>query len=233
MKHLKQIFLALFGLCALATFHACGGGDEEAGGGVGQQQYYIKSEIAEAAQLTSKELDYLKEVCATCFKKLNAKSTEAAAIAFYNSNLPDFIEFVQKHLGEIFMSSGHKASVNIQLVDELNKVVKSTLVQVDESSLVYTKQIYSIKLVITEEGNMTAEQKADLQSFCDDNGYSYEKSMEEEDAVKEYNKSVGTYQSLLKTKLGILKRAGVQGVTVEIRLLNAKGEVVKTTPVSV
>ncbi len=229
MKHLKQIFMAIFGLCALTAFHACGGGDEE-GGGVGTQQYYIKSVIVDGAQLSSKELNYLEEVCATCYNKLNAKSTEAAAIALYNTHLTEYIDFIQKHLGEIFSQTGHTASVNIQLVDEIGHVIKSTLVQTDESNIIYTKQKYSIVLVITEYGNMTDAQKADMEAFCAENGYVFEKPMEEEDAIKEYNKTIGTSQDLLKTKLKILK---VQGVTVEIRLLNAKGEVVKSTPVSV
>ncbi|MCR4920115.1 MAG: hypothetical protein K5945_00205 [Bacteroidaceae bacterium] len=233
MKHLKQIFVTLIGLCALTAFNACGGGDEEGGGGgVGQQQYFIKSVIAEATQLSQRELDYLTEVCANAGTKLNAKSTEAAAIAFYNTQLPEFISFVQKHLGEIFVQSGHKASVNIQLVDQIGKVVKSTLVETDVNNLNYTKQIYSIALVITSNGNMTDEQKADLDALCKESGYSFSKALEEADAIGEYNKTIPTFRSLLQTKFNILKKAGVEGVIVEIQLVNAKGEVVKSTPVS-
>lgn len=210
---------------ALLAVQACGGENT--------QQYSIKTALAEASQLDDNELQYMKQVCDACSFKLNAKSTEAAAIALYNSQLKELTDYVQDAFGQVYSRKGHKASVNIQLVDPNDNVIKTTLVSTDTSQGGYSKQNYSIALVISNVGTMTDEQQLDLATFCKENGDIPEKPMTEEDAIKYYDQSLDSFKTILQIKLNMLKKAGAEGVAVDIQLLNEKGEVVKSDTVSI
>ena len=108
-------------LAALVGIYSCGDEAEAT------EQYSIKTVIVDASQLTGNEPDFLQKVCDICTFKLNAKSTEAAAIALYNSQLPELETTIQNHLAQIYGSKGHTASVNVQLIDQNGKVIMSKL----------------------------------------------------------------------------------------------------------
>ena len=221
---LMQALLCIFAI----TLNSCGGDDNPPG----QEQYSIKTSIVDKSQLDANELNYLDQVCGMCSFKLNAKSTEAAAIALYDTQIAELTSKMQEALGNIYSRKGHKASVNIQLVNEIGNAIKSTLVNTDESQGGYDKQLYSIALVITNVGTMTEEQQQDLAAFCEEHGDNPEKPMSEEDAIKYYDQVFDSYKSLLQTKMNIFKKAGASGASVDIQLLNEKGEVVKSNTVN-
>jgi len=227
MKRFNILMQALLCMFAL-TLNSCGGDDNPPG----QEQYSIKTNIVDKSQLDAKELDYLDQACGICSFKLNAKSTEAAAIALYDTQIAELTSKMQEALGTIYGLKGHKASVNIQLVNEIGSVIKSTLVNTDESQGGYNKQLYSIALVITNVGTMTEKQQQDLAALCAERGEKLKKPMSEEDAIKYYDEVLDSYKSLLQFQMNLFKKAGASGASVDIQLLNEKGEVVKSDTVS-
>ena len=234
MKKLKHILVFCLAVVAAAfAFNSCGEEDLEGGGGV-QQRYRIQTTYTEInmpsgrSKLTERQVAQLESLASQASFRLEAKSSEDVAIAYYDNQIKSWTPTLQEVLDNTYKQNGAQVQMTIRLLDEKGNMVKETILLPKTEGVEVENGPYRIQTLIIDEGTLSAEHIATLQGFCATNSMDLNPSVMRDGAEKEFDNLVLAAKMLIQEYLNTWKRANGEEGEVQTRLLDATDKVLKT-----